>query len=267
MPETAHAYIAALRAGHDTLTTRVEQLGPDDLFAQSGASEWPVHGVLSHLGSGAEIARLTLASQLVAAGAGAGAAALPDFSVIWDRWNALGPDQRAKGFIEANGELVALYESLSDDQLRNLRIDLGFMPEPVDIATLASMRLSEQTLHGWDVFVAFDPAAALMAEAVPHLLDRSGALIGWFGKAGMLEQRPAAIVVRTTEPDRTFGLYVGDEVSLGDAPEQPVATLDLPGESWLRLLAGRLGVGRTPADATMSGAVSLDDLRRIFPGY
>ena len=181
-----------------------------------------------------------------------GAAALPDFSVIWDRWNALGPDQRAKGFIEANGELVALYESLSDDQLRNLRIDLGFMPEPVDIATLASMRLSEQTLHGWDVFVAFDPAAALMAEAVPHLLDRSGAVIGWFGKAGMLEQRPAAIVVRTTEPDRTFGLYVDDEVSLGEAPEQPVATLDLPGESWLRLLAGRLGVGRTPADVTMS---------------
>ena len=265
MPETAHAYIAALRAGHDTLTTRVEQLGPDDLFAQSGASEWPVHGVLSHLGSGAEIARLTLASQLVASGAGA--AALPDFSVVWDRWNTLGPDQRAKGFIEANGELVALYESLSDDQLRNLRIDLGFMPEPVDIATLASMRLGEQTLHGWDVFVAFDPAAALMAEAVPHLLDRSGALIGWFGKSAMLEQRPASIVVRTTQPDRTLGLYVDDEVSLGEAPEQPVATLDLPGESWLRLIAGRLGVGRTPADVTMSGAVSLDDLRRVFPGY
>ena len=265
MSETAHAYIAALRAGHDALTTRVEQLGPDDLFAQSGAAEWPVHGVLSHLGSGAEIARLTLGSQLPSAGSGA--AALPDFSVVWDRWNALGPDQRAKGFIEANGELVALYESLSDNQLRDLRIDLGFMPEPVDIATLASMRLSEQTLHGWDVFVAFDSAAALMAEAVPHLLDRSGALIGWVGKAGMLEQRPAAIVVRTSDPDRTFGLYVDDEVSLGEAPEQPVATLGLPGESWLRLVAGRLGVGHTPAEATMSGAVSLDDLRRVFPGY
>ena len=104
-------------------------------------------------------------------------------------------------------------------------------------------------------------------EAVPHLLDRSGALIGWFGKSAMLEQRPAAIVVRMTQPDRTFGLYVDDEVSLGEAPEQPVATLDLPGESWLRLIAGRLGVGRTPADVTMSGAVSLDDLRRVFPGY
>jgi len=72
---------------------------------------------------------------------------------------------------------------------------------------------------------------------------------------------------RMTQPDRTLGLYVDDEVSLGEAPEQPVATLDLPGESWLRLIAGRLGVGRTPADVTMSGAVSLDDLRRVFPGY
>jgi hypothetical protein len=54
---------------------------------------------------------------------------------------------------------------------------------------------------------------------------------------------------------------------LGDAPEQPAATLDLPGESWLRLVAGRLGVGRTPADVTTTGAVSLDDLRQVFPGY
>ena len=129
------------------------------------------------------------------------------------------------------------------------------------------MRLSEQTLHGWDVFVAFDPDAALMAEAVPHLLDRSGALIGWFGKAGMLEQRPAAIVVRTTEPDRTFGLYVDDEVSLGEAPEQPEATLDLPGRVVAAPGGRPPGSGRTPVDVTSRGAVSLDDLRRVFPGY
>jgi uncharacterized protein (TIGR03083 family) len=264
MPEIARLYIAALRAGHDTLVARIERLGPDDLFAQSGAAEWPVHGVLSHLGSGAETARLTLESQLEPAGVDAGP---PDVPAVWDRWNALGPEERAKEFVEANGALVALYESLSEDQQRDLRIDLGFMPEPVDIASLAAMRLGEQTLHGWDVMVAFEPDVALMAEAVPHLLDRSGTLIGWIGKAGMLEQRPAAIAVRTTEPERTFGLYVDDAVSLGDTPDEADATLELPAESWLRLVAGRLGSGRTPAGVTAEGAVSLDDVRRVFPGY
>ena len=265
MPEIARRYIAALRTGHDALASRVEKLGPDDLFAQSGAADWPVHAVLSHLGSGAEIARLTLASQLDPAD---GEARQAEFPAVWNRWNAMGSDERAKEFVDANGELVALYESLSDDQLRDLRIDLGFMPEPVDIASLAAMRLGEQTLHGWDVVVAFEPDSALMAEAVPQLLDRSGILIGWIGKPVMLEQRSAAIVVRTKEPERTFGLYVDDdEVSLGETPERPDASLELPAESWLRLVAGRLGPGRTPAGVTADGAVSLDDLRRVFPGY
>src|SRR5689334_2824573 len=264
MAESARPYIAALRAGHDRLVTEVEDLGPDDLFAQSGAAEWPVHGVLSHLGSGAEIARLTLLSQLAPSGT---EVAAPDVEAIWDRWNALGADERAKGFVEANGELVALYESLSDDQLRDARIDLGYLPEPIDIATLASMRLSEQTLHGWDVIVAHEPDAPLMPEAVPHLIERSGALLGWIGKAGQVDERPVAILVRTSDPERRFGLYIADSVSLGEAPEVPTGTLDLPAESWLRLVAGRLGAARTPSAVSVSGPVSLDDLRRVFPGY
>jgi uncharacterized protein (TIGR03083 family) len=244
MAESARPYIAALRAGHDRLVTEVEDLGPDDLFAQSGAAEWPVHGVLSHLGSGAEIARLTLLSQLAPSGT---EVAAPD--------------------VEANGELVALYESLSDEQLRDARIDLGYLPEPIDIATLASMRLSEQTLHGWDVIVAHEPDAPLMPEAVPHLIERSGALLGWIGKAGQVDERPVAILVRTSDPERRFGLYIADAVSLGEAPDDPTGTLDLPAESWLRLVAGRLGAARTPSAVSVSGPVSLDDLRRVFPGY
>ena len=68
--------------------------------------------------------RVTLVSQLVESGRTAaglhvsGTAGTPR------------PGPAAKGFVEANGELVALYESLSDAQLRDRRIDLGYLPEP-----------------------------------------------------------------------------------------------------------------------------------------
>ena len=37
-----------------------------------------------------------------------------------------------------------------------MRIDLGFLPEPVDVATAARFRLSEFALHQWDVEVALN---------------------------------------------------------------------------------------------------------------
>ena len=44
------------------------------------------------------------------------------------------------------------------------------------------------------------------------------------------------------------------------------ARLDLPAESLLRLLAGRLDPAHTPTSVRASG-VDLDDVRAIFPGY
>ena len=56
--------IAELRANHDRLRAVVEGLTDDQLAAQSGAEKWTVADVLSHLGSGAEIARYSLLTAL-----------------------------------------------------------------------------------------------------------------------------------------------------------------------------------------------------------
>jgi len=55
MTTLADQIIAALSSGHDSLSTTVRGFSPEDLARPSGASEWQVHQVLSHLGSGAEI--------------------------------------------------------------------------------------------------------------------------------------------------------------------------------------------------------------------
>lgn len=46
------------------------------------------------------------------------------------------------------------------------------------------------------------------------------------------------------------------------------ATMWRPAEAWLRLLTGRLDAGHQPATVVIEfDGVTLDDLRRVFPGF
>ncbi|MPY53752.1 hypothetical protein [Streptomyces acidicola] len=138
----------------------------------------------------------------------------------------------------------------------------------MDVATAAGLRLSEFTFHTWDVEVAFDPAAVLASDATGPLLDQAGMLIGFLGKADALEGRAVRLAVRTTAPERSFGLDLGEAVGLGDEPAEPDAVLSAPAEWWLRLTTGRHAPAYTPANVTLTGdALTLDDLRRVFPGF
>ncbi|MGW0838673.1 maleylpyruvate isomerase N-terminal domain-containing protein [Streptomyces sp. NPDC002787] len=112
MSERADQIIAALRSGHDHLASLVRCLGAADLTRQSRASVWDVSQVLSHLGSGAEIGLTVLEGALDGTGP-----KNADFNrSVWARWTR-----------------------------EDLRIDLGFLPMPVDLATVAGLRLNEST--------------------------------------------------------------------------------------------------------------------------
>ncbi|MGI5212830.1 maleylpyruvate isomerase family mycothiol-dependent enzyme [Plantactinospora sp. CA-290183] len=263
MATLADQTIAALRSGHEELATLVRDLGPDDLVRPSGASEWQVSQVLSHLGSGAEI-------NLAALSAARGDGAAPDEGFnrrVWDRWDAMPPAEHASAFLAADQRLVEAYESLGASDRAELRIDLGFLPEPVDVATTARFRLNEFALHQWDVEVAFNPYATVTPEAVGLLLDQVGGMIGWTSRPEALDGRRATLAVRLSEPDRTYGLRLGERVELADAPEHPDGELAAPAEAWLRLVSGRLGPRHTPEAVRVTGPLGLDDLRRVFPGF
>ena len=135
--------------------------------------------MLGHLGSGAEIGTATLDAAL-AGRDGPGS----DFNQpVWDRWNGLDNQAKAAGFLEHGENLVARYEALDAATRADLRIKLPFFPEPVDVATIARLRTSEITYHGWDVRVAFDPAATLHPAAVDLMIDHSGDFLAYLGKA------------------------------------------------------------------------------------
>ena len=260
----ADTVIAALRTGYDGLADLVKKFSDDDLAGPSAATEWDIAQVLSHLGSGSEIMRTTVQAALDGKPGPDG-----DFNqTVWDRWNASSRREQADGFLEKNEQLVALFESLDADQRENLRLDLSYAPAPVDVATIGRGRLSEFTLHSWDIRSALDPQATLDPQAVPELLQSSGDLLAWISKPAVLGGKSTDLSVVTTAPASELTLHLTDPVSIDLAPaDQPDGTLTLPGEVWLRLVSGRLAPTQTSGTVELTGPVTLETLREVFPGY
>ena len=231
-------------------------------MAPSGASEWTLAQVFSHIGSASEIGLAGLRAGLGDAGA-----AGDDFNrSVWDRWDAMGPREQVDQFLEHGEALVAGLEALNPQQRETLGVPVNFMPQPMPLELFVGMRLSELTEHGWDVRVGLDPRASLRDEDAELIAGHFSGGLSFFldfaGKADQLSE-PAAVDVKGSG----YGLVIDEKASLTTTPGEPTATFDGPLESAMRLLAGRLSPEHTPAGVTVTGNVTLDDLRRVFPGY
>jgi uncharacterized protein (TIGR03083 family) len=262
MTTLASRTIAALRAEHDELAAAVAALSPDQLTGPSGASEWTAAQVISHLGSGAEI---TLAGYRGSVGEAEPPG--PDFNQsVWDRWNAMSPADQAAGWLAANSELVETLEALSADQHDAIKVKIGWLPEPLTLTSFAGLRLNEVVLHGWDVRVGTDPAATL-ADAHAQVLAEhfAGGLNFLFGFLGKPPAGGAPAVIAIEETPFSFVLDNGAKFTT----DAPAATAAFAGsiESAMRLVAGRLSPEHTPPGVAVTGNISLDELRTVFPGF
>ncbi|MEU0877019.1 maleylpyruvate isomerase family mycothiol-dependent enzyme [Lentzea sp. NPDC005914] len=257
MTQLVDRTITALRAEHDMLAGLVRTFTDQQLASTSGAAEWTVAQVLSHLGSGAEIGRAPIAR---AAGETVEA---EDNQTIWARWDGSAPQAQAEGFLEHNGRWLDMVEALTPEQRSSLTVDLGFLPEPVPLLTALGMRLNEVANHTWDVRAAFDPNAAVNADSAAVLVDLltgpMGFLLGFLAK-------PAELAAPVSVAIPGAGLVIDDAVTVVDHLESPSATFNGPQEAFIRLVSGRL---KAPHDngVTVEGSVTLDDLRRVFPGF
>jgi len=262
MTTLADRTITALRSLHDELAALVPTLTDDQLTGRSGASEWTVAQVLSHLGSGGEITLATYQAALDGAEAPG-----QDFNEsVWDRWNAMSPQEQAAGVTGRSAAVVEFLEALSPEQRETLQVKLGFMPFPLSIAAVAGMRLQEAALHTWDVQVGVDTAARVNAAAADVLIEQLsgelGFMLGFAGKADALSA-PARVRIGTSD----IGIVITDSVSVASSVGDATATFHGQPESVVRLFGGRLTPAHTPSDVRVEGNVSLEDLRRVFPGY
>jgi uncharacterized protein (TIGR03083 family) len=256
MSQLVDRTIAALRSEHDKLADLVRSLTDDQLATTSGADEWTVAQAISHLGSGAEIGRAPIAR---AAGATVPA---EDNQAIWARWDSSEPRAQVEGFLEHDSRWLETVEALTPEQRSSLVVDLGFLPEPVPLATALGMRLSEVANHSWDVRVAFDPDAGVDAGSAAVLVDL---LAGPLGFMLRFLAKPAELADPVSVAGPGAGLVIDDVVTVVTDLEAPSATFDGPAEAFVRLISGRL---KAPYDkgVTVEGSVTLDDLRRVFPG-
>jgi uncharacterized protein (TIGR03083 family) len=253
------SWLSAARQSHDRLVGLISPLDSEDLQRQSYCSDWTVAQVMSHLGSQAEIFSLFVDAGLEGREPPTQAA----FAPIWDSWNGRGPAAQSADSIAANDALLSRLEGLDDHQLASFRLDL--FGRNLDIAGLLRMRLSEHALHTWDIAVAFDPSAQLSPDSVELLVDGLAETVARAGKAA---PHSSPIVMSTTQPDRRFVLHLDDPVRLEAASDAAgEAAVELPAESWIRLVYGRLDrpdSADQPVPAERAGIVRL---REAFPGF
>lgn len=249
--------VAALQANHETLAALVSTLSEEQLTGRSGAREWTVAQVLSHLGSGAEIARKPIATAAGQQVEG------EDNQSIWARWNALAPAEQAAGFVEHNAAYLATVEALGAEQRQSLMIDLGFLPQPVPLVVALGMRLNEVANHAWDVRVGVDSSAAVDTDSAELLVELFRGplafLLGFSGHAEQVERD-----VRLAIPGG--GIEITDAVTVTGELDDPTARFDGPVEAVVRLLSGRLD-DEYATGVRVTGNVTLDELRKVFPGY
>ncbi|MEP6851627.1 MAG: maleylpyruvate isomerase family mycothiol-dependent enzyme [bacterium] len=262
MSSLADRTIDALSDEHDTLAAAVRDVTDDQVTAPSGAAEWTVAQVLSHLGSGAEITLAGLQAAL-----GERTAPDDDFNPsVWDRWNAMTPSRQRAGFLEHDAVLVAAFTALDQQQRETLELRVGFAPTPLTVASFAGMRLHEAAQHGWDVRAARDSAAGLRTDSARVLAELFSHDIAFL--LGFIAKPHSA-----TEPvlldiaDSGYGLSITDSVTVTSPVNDPTATFSGPLEAAIRLLAGRLGPNHTPSDLEITGNTTLDHLRTVFPGF
>lgn len=262
MSTLAARTIDALRQEHDSLAALIPTLTAEQLAGGSGASEWSVAQVLSHLGSGAEIGLAGLQAAL-------GEREVPgdDFNPsVWARWDAASPADQAAWFVEHDTALVEAFEALTVEQHESLQVPIVFLPAPLSVAGAAGLRLGEVAHHSWDARVGVDLQAPLhpasTAVLPDHLAAELGFLIGFTGKADQVADRVVLAL-----GDSGYQVLIADQVSVAPAGETPTATFSGPVEAALRLTTGRLGPQHTPAEVAVTGNVTLDQLRAVFPGF
>jgi hypothetical protein len=168
------------------------------------------------------------------------------------------------GWYQADRHHRRVLESLDAGQRESVRVP--YFAGSLSIPVYAGYRLSEQSVHAWDIEIALNPAPAIPAPEVELLWQRLDRVATRFRDGRTLSRlRPSQVAVELTDVSRTVCLELGAELHLYPCePAQPTATVSGSAEAVLRLVYGR----NRPEDAvTVTGTATLDDLRALFPGF
>jgi uncharacterized protein (TIGR03083 family) len=259
---TTEDWLRALHATSERLDGQVGSLSEKDLARPSFAEGWSIAQVLSHLGSGAEIGAMLVERGLKGWTNGP---IRDDVLPIWQRWDAMGPLEQRATWQDANARHLGLLDSL--DATEHASVKVPYFAGLLSVADYAGYRLSEQSVHGWDIAVALNATAIIPADELRLLWKRLDLVATRFRDADTLSRlAPAQLAVTLTDEQRTLLLDLDSELHIYPAnPADPVGTVTGTADAILRLVYGR---HRPRADVvTAAGPLTVDDLRALFPGF
>ena len=255
--------IAQLVESHARLERILDQIGPAGLGSPSACSEWTIGRVVAHIGSGAEIAQAALATGVEGGSSQVDGDAMQS---IWSAYDALDDAAATERAMAANQSLLDAFMGLTPAQLNDVRVP--FFTGPIPVSTFAAFRLSEHAVHTWDVEVVNEPAAELDVAVAGTIFNT--VVMALVGRLATVAELPSsALEILLDSPERRLTLQLIDPVGLsewteGDGTDTTLATT-MP--AFVRLVYGRLGPNQTPSSTSVTGPVTIADLRSMFQGF
>ncbi|MER7198548.1 hypothetical protein CG723_17385 [Streptomyces sp. CB01635] len=259
--ESDDRWHSALHTSSRRLADVVDGLSRKEMDRPSMADGWSIAQVLSHLGGAAEISTGLLGRGIAGDDTGPRREAV---TPVWQRWDALsGPAQREE-WKAADARHLQLLDSLDAEQRDSVRVP--YFAGLLDVTAYAGYRLSEQSVHAWDIEAALDPLAEIPMPEVHLLWERLDLVATRFRDAATLARLGTRqLTVTLTDTARTLLLDLGAELHLYPCePADPVGEVSGTAEAVLRLVYGR---NRDQDDVSVTGSVTPADLRSLFPGF
>lgn len=161
-------------------------------------------------------------------------------------------------------EAVDLFDTVEEGQWDNL---CYWPPGPEAVHTMLDMRISELTMHAWDVCSRFDPEYRLSDGSVRVLMDT-------VNRAARRAFRPdptipAPQVYRFVIREPVAAVYeleiANEEITLraGEGADNPDVIFRCDDETYVMVMYGRL----TPDEALVSGKMDWDGDERLALGF
>ena len=273
MPSPADR-VEVLRQEAAAFKERVAALSPEDWDRPSACDGWSVADVVAHL-SGQAFALNVSRGLQGDYSPPAGAAPVTEHNEdefarnIFQRafnTRAEAGDHLQEVLFQRLDESVDVFAGVADQQWDNL---CYWPPGPEPVHTMLDMRISELTMHAWDVCSRFDPDYRLSDGSVRVLMDT-------VNRAARRAFRPdptipAPQVYRFVIDEPVAAVYelviANEEIVLRQAQDERDGGADVTfkcdGETYVMVMYGRL----TPDEALVSGKMDWDGNERLALGF
>ena len=251
---------------------RIAALSPEDWERPSACDGWSVADVVAHLSGQAFVLNVGRGLQGDYSPP-PGAAPVTDHNEdefaqnIFQRafnTRAEAGDQLQQILFQRLDEAVDLFDTVEDGQWDNL---CYWPPGPESVRTMLDMRISELTMHAWDVCSRFDPDYHLSDGSVRVLMDTVNRAARRAFRPDTTIPAPQVYRFVIDEPvQAVYELVIANEevtLQVGEGNVDADVIFRCDGETYVMVMYGRIA----PDDAIMAGKLDWDGDERLALGF